>query len=113
MITFLASLFIKDRRNYDSPAVRQAYGVLSGAVGIGLNILLFLGKWIAGTLSGSIAITADAFNNLSDAGSSIITLIGFRLSGQAPDRSIRLDMEGWSIFRGCWSLLRSWLWDLS
>ena len=54
MITFLASLFIKDRRNYDSPAVRQAYGVLSGAVGIGLNILLFLGKWIAGTLSGSI-----------------------------------------------------------
>ena len=85
MITFLASLFIKDRRNYDSPAVRQAYGVLSGAVGIGLNILLFLGKWIAGTISGSIAITADAFNNLSDAGSSIITLIGFRLSGQAPD----------------------------
>lgn len=85
MITFLASLFIKDRRNYDSSAVRQAYGVLSGAVGIGLNILLFLGKWIAGTLSGSIAITADAFNNLSDAGSSIITLIGFRLSGQAPD----------------------------
>lgn len=85
MITFLASLFIKDRRNYDLPAVRQAYGVLSGAVGIGLNILLFLGKWIAGTLSGSIAITADAFNNLSDAGSSIITLIGFRLSGQAPD----------------------------
>ena len=85
MITFLASLFIKDRRNYDSPAVRQAYGVLSGAVGIGLNILLFLGKWIAGRLSGSIAITADAFNNLSDAGSSIITLIGFRLSGQAPD----------------------------
>ena len=85
MITLLASLFIKDRRNYDSPAVRQAYGVLSGAVGIGLNILLFLGKWIAGTLSGSIAITADAFNNLSDAGSSIITLIGFRLSGQAPD----------------------------
>lgn len=85
MLTLLASLFIKDRRNYDSPAVRQAYGVLSGAVGIGLNILLFLGKWIAGTVSGSIAITADAFNNLSDAGSSIITLIGFRLSGQAPD----------------------------
>ena len=85
MIKFLASLFIKDRRNYKSPVVRQAYGVLSGAVGIGLNILLFLGKWIAGILSGSIAITADAFNNLSDAGSSIITLIGFHLSGQAPD----------------------------
>ena len=85
MITFLASLFIKDSKNYEAPAVRQAYGVLSGAVGIGLNILLFIGKWLAGTISGSIAITADAFNNLSDAGSSIITLIGFRLSGQEPD----------------------------
>lgn len=86
MITFLASLFIKDSRNYKAPAVRQAYGVLSGAVGIGLNLLLFIGKWLAGTISGSIAITADAFNNLSDAGSSIITLIGFRLSGQEPDQ---------------------------
>ncbi len=86
MITFLASLFIKDSRNYKAPAVRQAYGILSGAVGIGLNILLFIGKWLAGTISGSIAITADAFNNLSDAGSSIITLIGFRLSGQEPDQ---------------------------
>ena len=85
MITFLASLFIKDSKNYKEPSVRQAYGVLSGAVGIGLNILLFLGKWLAGTISGSIAITADAFNNLSDAGSSIITLIGFRISGQEPD----------------------------
>ena len=85
MITFLASLFIKDSKNYKEPSVRQAYGVLSGAVGIGLNILLFFGKWLAGTISGSIAIIADAFNNLSDAGSSIITLIGFRLSGQEPN----------------------------
>ena len=85
MITFMASLFIKDSKNYKEPSVRQAYGVLSGAVGIGLNILLFFGKWLAGTISGSIAISADAFNNLSDAGSSIITLIGFRLSGQEPD----------------------------
>ena len=85
MITFLASLFIKDSKNYKEPSVRPAYGVLSGAVGIGLNILLFFGKWLAGTISGSIAIIADAFNNLSDAGSSIITLIGFRLSGQEPD----------------------------
>ena len=85
MSTFLASLFIKDSKNYKEPSVRQAYGVLSGAVGIGLNILLFFGKWLAGTISGSIAIIADAFNNLSDAGSSIITLIGFRLSGQEPD----------------------------
>ena len=85
MITFMASLFIKDSKNYKEPSVRQAYGVLSGAVGIGLNILLFFGKWLAGTICGSIAIIADAFNNLSDAGSSIITLIGFRLSGQEPD----------------------------
>lgn len=85
MISLLASLLVKDRHNYLSPKVRQAYGVLCGAVGIGLNICLFLGKWLAGTISGSIAITADAFNNLSDAGSSIITMIGFRLSGQEPD----------------------------
>ena len=64
MITFLASLFIKDSKNYKEPSVRQAYGVLSGAVGIGLNILLFFGKWLAGTISGSIALIADAFNNL-------------------------------------------------
>ena len=85
MITFLASLFIKDSKNYKEPSVRQAYGVLSGAVGIGLNILLFFGKWLAGTISGSIAITADAFNNLSDAASSIITLAGFKMAGQKPD----------------------------
>ena len=59
--------------------------MLCGSVGICLNILLFIGKWLAGVLSGSIAITADAFNNLSDAGSSVITLVGFKLSGQKPD----------------------------
>lgn len=85
MIRFLSSLFIKDHKNYSSVTVRQAYGILCGAVGIGLNILLFLGKWLAGTLSGSIAITADAFNNLSDVGSSAITMVGFKLSGQKPD----------------------------
>lgn len=85
MISFLSRLLIKNHEKYHSPAVRQAYGILCGAVGISLNILLFLGKWMAGTLSGSIAITADAFNNLSDAGSSVITLIGFKLSGQKPD----------------------------
>ena len=57
MIQFFASIFIKNRQDYSSPAVRQAYGTLCGAVGIGLNILLFLGKWMAGFLSGSIAIT--------------------------------------------------------
>lgn len=65
--------------------VRRAYGMLCSIVGIGLNILLFLGKYLAGVISGSIAITADAFNNLSDAGSSFITLVGFRFSGMKAD----------------------------
>ncbi len=85
MITLLTKLFIKDPASYSSPAVRRAYGVLCGAVGICLNLLLFAGKFFAGLFSGSIAITADAFNNLSDAGSSIITLIGFRMAGHKPD----------------------------
>lgn len=84
MISCLARLFIKADGS-DEAAVRKAYGVLCGAVGIALNILLFLGKFFAGTLSGSIAITADAFNNLSDAGSSFVTLLGFQLAGQKPD----------------------------
>ena len=85
MIALLSRLFIKDASNVQQPSVRQAYGVLCGAVGIFLNLCLFAGKFIAGSLSNSIAITADAFNNLSDAGSSIITLIGFRMAGQKPD----------------------------
>ncbi|MCI2048276.1 MAG: cation diffusion facilitator family transporter [Lachnospiraceae bacterium] len=85
MIHFLAKLFIKDPDNTKDPGVRQKYGVLSGAVGIFLNLCLFAGKLIAGILSGAISITADAFNNLSDAGSSIITLTGFRLAGAKPD----------------------------
>ena len=85
MIKLLARWCIPDRENVTSPAVRRAYGTLCGAVGIGLNLLLFLGKFFAGQLSGSIAVTADAFNNLSDAGSSAVTLLGFRLAGREPD----------------------------
>ena len=83
MITLLARLFIKHQE--DEAQTRRAYGILCGAVGICLNVLLFAGKFFAGLLSGSIAITADAFNNLSDAGSSFITLLGFHLAGQKPD----------------------------
>ena len=86
MITLLSRLFIKDFTNYASPSVRLRYGMLCGAVGIGFNILLFIGKIITGTLTGSIGITADAFNNLSDAGSSAITLAGFRLSDAKADK---------------------------
>ncbi len=85
MVSILAKFWIKDYRNMADVKVRQAYGMLCGAVGIVLNVFLFLMKFIAGQLSGSIAITADAFNNLSDAGSSIITLVGFRMAGQKPD----------------------------
>lgn len=86
MLTLLTKLFIKDRENTSAPAVRQAYGVLCGAMGIAFNLLLFAGKFAAGVISHSIAITADAFNNLSDAASSIITLVGFKLAGQKPDK---------------------------
>jgi len=85
MIRILARLLIRDRANTESPAVRKAYGILCGAVGISLNLLLFAGKFFAGTISGSIAIIADAFNNLSDAASSAITLMGFYLADQRPD----------------------------
>ena len=85
MISVLTKVFIKDYTNTSDVNVRQLYGMLCGAVGIALNVLLFLMKFIAGQLSGSIAITADAFNNLSDAGSSIITLVGFKMAGQKPD----------------------------
>lgn len=85
MISFLAGWFIKDRENVSDKRVREAYGVLGSTVGLVLNTLLFLGKFLAGTISGSIAILADAFNNLSDAASSIITLVGFKLAGKKAD----------------------------
>lgn len=86
MITLLSRLLIRDYEKFTEPRVRLSYGMLCGAVGIGFNILLFIGKIIAGTLSGSIGVTADAFNNLSDAGSSVISLVGFRLSNSKPDK---------------------------
>lgn len=86
MITLLARLFIKDYKDKEKPEVRTAYGMLSGGVGIFLNMCLFLGKLLAGLISGSIAIMADAFNNLSDAGSSVITMLGFKIASAKPDR---------------------------
>lgn len=85
MVSVLAGLFIKNKEDVKNPQVRQKYGMFCGVVGILLNVLLFTGKFLAGTISKSISITADAFNNLSDAGSSVITLIGFRMSGAEPD----------------------------
>lgn len=84
MISLLGKIFLKNKSK-DTPEGRRAWGALCSIAGICLNILLFAGKLLAGTFAGSIAITADAFNNLSDAGSSLITLIGFRFAGKKPD----------------------------
>ncbi|MBQ2687028.1 MAG: cation transporter [Clostridia bacterium] len=84
MISILGRIFLKNKSK-ESAEGRRAWGALCSIAGIALNILLFLGKLLAGTFAGSIAITADAFNNLSDAGSSLITLIGFRFAGKKPD----------------------------
>lgn len=86
MIRLLSKIFIPDGSRTGDPGVRRAWGTLCGAVGILLNFLLFGGKALAGALAGSIAVTADAFNNLSDALTALITLIGFRLSARRPDR---------------------------
>lgn len=85
MTNLLIRLFIKDRNNVDSPAVRDSYGSLGSFTGIGCNIILFIIKFSLGLVSGSISIMADAFNNLSDIGSSVITLIGFKMAKKPAD----------------------------
>ena len=86
MLKLLTKLFIQNAEDVRDADVRSAYGKLCGAYGIFLNLLLAGAKYFAGVISGSVAIIADAFNNLTDAGSSVISLIGFALSGKAPDR---------------------------
>lgn len=85
MTDILISLFIKKKDQIEDAQVRNSYGILGGSVGICCNILLFVGKFFAGMATGAISITADAFNNLSDAASSIITLIGFGIAGKPAD----------------------------
>lgn len=85
MIKWLTRWLIPNYKEYEDPQVRRQYGVLTGIVGICLNVLLFGMKYFAGVWSGSVAMVADAFNNLSDAGSSIITMVGFQFSGREPD----------------------------
>lgn len=86
MADFLIRFFIPDSQKINDPAVRGRYGILAGGMGIFLNICLFCGKFFAGFFTGSIAITADAFNNLSDAGSSVVTLVGFKMASMPADR---------------------------
>ena len=116
MIRLLAKLFIKDHNDFASPRVRSAYGVLSGCVGIALNLILFAFKFLSGLFAKAISLQADAFNNLGDAGSSLIAMLGFRLAAKKPDRdhpyghgrfeyvsglivSIAILLMGFSLFR--------------
>jgi len=85
MTEFLLRLFVKEYHDTKSTHVRSRIGSLSGAVGIGCNVLLFLTKLIIGMLTGSVSITADAMNNLSDASGSIVTLVGFRMADKPAD----------------------------
>lgn len=85
MTGLLVRLFVKNYEQVEEPKVRGAYGTLAGLVGIVCNLVLFAAKLIIGTISGSVSITADAVNNLSDASSSIMTLIGFRLAQKPED----------------------------
>ena len=85
MTRLLLRLFVRNADQTDDPKVRSAYGILAGIVGILCNLLLFAGKLVVGTLSGSVSITADAVNNLSDASSNVVSLGGFKLAAKAPD----------------------------
>lgn len=85
MTDFLVKCFVKDYDNVEKVSVRTAYGVLSSIVGILCNTFLFVIKFAAGMLLHSVAVTADAFNNLSDAGSSIISFIGVKVAGKPAD----------------------------
>ncbi len=85
MTQFLLRRFIRGYEDVQDPAVRERYGTLSGVVGILLNLCLSLGKFLAGLATGAVSVTADAFNNLSDAATSVVTLVGFRLAGQKAD----------------------------
>ncbi len=86
MVNLLVKKFIKNSDDVKNPEVRAAYGNLSGIVGIILNLCLFAGKLLAGLFSSSISVIADAFNNLSDAGSSVVTFLGFKLANRPADK---------------------------
>ena len=86
MTNFLIRLFVKDNKNVQDPKVRGNYAMLSSITGIIANVLLFIGKLVIGILSASVAIIADAFNNIGDAGSSVVTMFGFRLAGKHADK---------------------------
>ena len=86
MTEFLIRYFVKDYEDVEKVSVRTAYGMLSGIVGIFCNVILFLTKLIVGLVLNSVSVMADAFNNLSDAGSSVISFVGVRMAGKPADK---------------------------
>ena len=106
MISLLSKLFIKNYQNYEAPKVRQAYGMLCGSVGICLNILLFIGKWLAGVLSGSIAITADASTTFRMPVLPSSRWWDSNFPVRSRIRNTPSDTEGWSTSPVCWYLWR-------
>ena len=85
MIKFLARIFIKNHTDYKNAKVRNQYGILCGITGICFNLFLFSFKLFAGLIANSVSVVADAFNNLSDAAASVVTILGFKISGKKPD----------------------------
>ena len=86
MIRILIKIFIKDSKNYKDNKVRQKYGILCGILGVILNCLLSVMKFVIASITSSVAMLADAFNNLSDAASSMVQIAGFKLASKKPDR---------------------------
>ncbi len=116
MIELLCKLFVKDRENIKSPAVRRSYGTLASVVGIIVNLILAAGKIAVGLLFGAISLAGDGINNLSDAGSQIISFISFKMAAKPADRdhpfgharieyvasmivSFFIMLVGWNLFR--------------
>ena len=105
MTQLLIRLFVRHPDDTKNAAVRTAYGNLASLVGMACNLLLCLGKLAAGTLFGSIAIMADALNNLSDASSNVVSLVGFRLAAKGPDEKHRSEER--RVGKECASMCRS------
>lgn len=97
MTEFLVNKFIKDSANIESTEVRTRYGMLASVVGIFCNVLLFSVKLAIGLILSSLAVTADAFNNLSDAASSIISFVGVKMAGKPADAEHPSVTEGLNI----------------
>ena len=106
MTEFLVRHFIKDYKDVEKISVRTAYGVLASIVGIFCNVFLFVVKFAVGFVLRSVSVTADAFNNLSDAGSSIISFVGVKMAEK------HSDMGGLSTLRPLSSLSLCWKWAL-